>query len=293
MLRRGVPEARPLVRATASDAGWPVVVGHQPPKTSSSPTGRPVTHAHAALAFFTGGRSRLELNGRWTVRAGDVLLVPAGAPHRTLEREKAAAWMLGFCVPCFAAAGASSLLAPFERVRDGASAVVHIPRERRPHLEALFRELEQLPPRGTSDSHEAVQRSLLTLILAEVDRAADAAGWQGAARGGGVVVDALRFIERNCLGRLTPRDVAAAVRRSPAYLTSALKQATGRGAGEWIVAGRMAEARRLLMHSDERVDVIAERVGYADPTHFIRMFRREHGATPAAWRAAQVTAQPR
>jgi AraC-like DNA-binding protein len=48
-----------------------------------------------------------------------------------------------------------------------------------------------------------------------------------------------------------------------------------------------AEARRLLLHGDERVDVVAERVGYADATHFIRMFRREHGVTPAAWRAAQ------
>jgi len=58
---------------------------------------------------------------------------------------------------------------------------------------------------------------------------------------------------------------------------------------QWIVSGRMAEARRLLLHSDEMVDVVAERVGYADATHFIRMFRREHGATPAAWRAAQAT----
>lgn len=49
----------------------------------------------------------------------------------------------------------------------------------------------------------------------------------------------------------------------------------------------MAEARRLLLHSDEMIDVVAERVGYADPTHFIRMFQRENGATPAAWRAAK------
>ena len=82
-------------------------------------------------------------------------------------------------------------------------------------------------------------------------------------------------------------DVAAAVGRSPTYVTSALTRATGRSAGEWIVRGRMAEARRLLLHSDEMVDAISGRVGYADPTHFIRMFRREHGATPAAWRAAQ------
>ena len=33
------------------------------------------------------------------------------------------------------------------------------------------------------------------------------------------------------------------------------------------------------------VDVIAERVGYADATHFIRLFRRAHGVTPTAYRA--------
>jgi AraC-like DNA-binding protein len=55
----------------------------------------------------------------------------------------------------------------------------------------------------------------------------------------------------------------------------------------WIIAGRMAEARRRLLHSDERIDIVAERVGYADVTHFIRMFRRTHGVTPAAWRTAQ------
>jgi AraC family transcriptional regulator, transcriptional activator of pobA len=274
--------ASPFVRD--GTVGGTVVVGHQGAGNSTARMRRPVTHTYAALAFFTGGRTRLELNGEWTLRAGDVLLVPPGAPHRTLERKQADAWMLGFCVPCVAAAGASSLLAPFERVRDGAAAVVNIPRDRRAFLASLFRELGALKP---GDSHEVVQWSFVTLILTEVERATDERGHRPA-RGAGVVVDALRFIERNCLGRITPRDVAAAVKRSPAYLTTALRQATGRGAGEWIVAGRMAEARRLLLHSGERIDIIAERVGYADPTHFIRMFRREHGATPAAWRNTQL-----
>ena len=68
--------------------------------------------------------------------------------------------------------------------------------------------------------------------------------------------------------------------------------ATGKSVVQWIVSGRMAEARRLLLQTDEMIDVIAERVGYADPTHFIRMFRREHGATPAAWRAEQNLTLP-
>lgn len=270
------------VRVAGDQRGGMVVVGHQRGASSTERTRRSVTHTFAALAFFTGGRTRLELNGEWTLEAGDVLLVPPGAPHRTLERDQAAVWTLEFCAPCFAAAGAASLLAPFERVRDGAAAVVNIPRSRRAFLASLFRELEATTPTGAG---EAVQRSLVTLILAEVDRATSADGHRSS--GGGVVAEALRYIERHCLERLTPRDVAAAVKRSPSHLTTALKRSTGRGAGEWIVAGRMAEARRLLLHSDARVDDIAERVGYADPTHFIRMFRRQHGATPAAWRSAQ------
>ncbi|AKU92626.1 DNA-binding response regulator, AraC family [Vulgatibacter incomptus] len=206
-----------------------------------------------------------------------------------LETDGLELWGLSFCVPCFASDGSASLLEPFERVRDGASAVVRIPSDRHAYLEGLFRELENLgrEPQGPSEALDAIQRSLLTLILAEVDRASSSSGAHRAT-GGSVVTEALRFIERNCLRPLTLNDVAAAVRRSPTYVTTALTQATGRSAVQWIVSGRMAEAKRLLLHSDEMVDVVAERVGYADATHFIRMFRREYGATPAAWRAAQT-----
>lgn len=248
----------------------------------------PVTHSHAVLAFYTQGQARIEQNGEWNIGAGDVMLVPAGAAHRMLAMQKSEFWGLGFCVPCFAANGAATLLEPFERVRDGGAAVVHIPGARHGYFEGLFRELDEVgrEARGPSSTLEAVQRSLLTLILNEVQRAASTTQTVRAGRSS-VVVDSLRFIERNCLRRLTLADVASAVGKSPAYVTSALSQATGRSAGEWIVSGRMAEARRLLLHSDEMVDIIAERVGYADATHFIRMFRREHGATPAAWRASK------
>lgn len=283
---------RPIVRDSLTGDGWPVVATRLAPNDTKARPRAPVTHSYAALAFYTGGRSRVELNGEWSLREGDVLLVPAGEPHRVLEMRGMESWGLAFCVPCFAADGAASLLGPFERVRDGASAVVHIPSARHVYLEGLFRELEAVGPaaRAPRDTVDAIQRSLLTLILAEVDRASDADGPRRGA-GGGVVVDALRFIERHCLGRLTLNDVAAAIGRSPTYVTSALTQATGRSAGQWIVTGRMAEARRLLLHSNEMVDVIAERVGYADVTHFIRMFRRTHGATPAAWRASRALAR--
>jgi AraC-like DNA-binding protein len=284
-----VTPVRPLARDNPLGSDPPVAAALQICDGSIPPPRTAVTHSYAALLFYTRGGARVEQKGEWTLGEGDVFLVPAGERHRLLERQPAQYWGLSVRVPCFAAKGAASILDPFERVRDGGSAVVHIPSARHGYLEILFRELEDAGrrPRAPSASLDTIQRSLLTLILAEVDRAVGPSEFRRATTGGGVVVDALRFIERNCLRRLTLTDVAEAVRRSPTYVTTLLTQATGRSAGDWIVSGRMAEARRLLLHSDERVELIAERVGYADSTHFIRMFRREHSATPAAWRAAR------
>lgn len=274
-------------RGFLTNGGAAVVAGKHTYGERPSHRSPSATHAHAVLAFYTRGESRMEIQGEWTLREGDALLIPAGEPHRLLEERQLEMWGLGFSVPSFAA-GNASFLEPFERVRDGASPVVSIPSSRHAYLEGLFGEVERLgrTPQGRRTPLEEVQRSLLTLVLSVIDEAA--AGIDTAPRRGSVVGDALRFIERNCLAPLGLEDVARAVGRRPSYVTAALTKATGRSAVQWIVSGRMAEARRLLFHSGERIDDIAARVGYADATHFIRMFRREHGMTPAAWREANV-----
>jgi AraC family transcriptional activator of pobA len=254
----------------------------------------PTAHASATIAFYTGGRARVQLDGEWEVGEGDVLLVPAGTPHRLLETRAAEFWRLTFGVPCLAPCTVASLLEPLERVRDGAAAVASIPSSRHAHLKSLLVELDRVGRgrSGPGDVVESVERSLLTLVLAEIAEAASATSMQSAG-GSSVVARALRVIERRCLGPLGLAEVARAVDRSPAYVTTALTRATGRSAVQWIVSARMAEARRLLLHSDASIDTIAGRVGYADATHFIRMLRREHGVTPAAWRSAQALSPSR
>jgi len=243
-----------------------------------------VTHPYAALAFCTAGRVETEQRGRFRLETGDVLVVPAGTPHRTIGGTRPELWGVGFATACFASDDAGALLAPFERVRAGASAVVRIPEPRRTFLAGLCAELHDVV--RTARGGDAVQRSLLTLIVDEVARASRLMEPTAGRASSGVVAASLALIERRCLSRLTLGEIAAAVGRSPAYVTTALRRETGCSAVGWITAGRMAEARRLLLHSDERVDVVAGRVGYADVTHFIRTFRRAHGATPAAWRGA-------
>jgi AraC family transcriptional activator of pobA len=291
------------------------------PRCASSSGARLAVHDHMALGLLTGGSAVMQQRQRFRLGVGDVFLVPAGERHGLVEARSPEAWGIGFSPACYAPGELGPLLAPFERAAVGGAVVVPIPAERQQHLEHLCAELHRetsretarqprspRPPRSPHPPHsphpfrsshpslgpphgpsratahaELAQKSLLALILTEVARA----GALSSASGGGptLVSDALRFIERRCLSPISLRDVAEAVRRSPSHVATTVKAATGKTVSEWIIAGRMAEARRRLVHTDERVDVLAERVGYADPTHFIRLFRRAHGETPAVYRA--------
>jgi AraC family transcriptional regulator, transcriptional activator of pobA len=243
----------------------------------------PVVHDHGALVYVTEGSMAFEQGQRYDVSAGDVVLVPAGRAHRRLATTTARMWGVGFCVPCYATTELAPLLDPFERTRAGGSAIVTIPADRQAHLARLCEELS----RESRGDHALAQTSLLALVLTEVARATTTTP----ATRPSVVADALRFIERNCLRAMSLADVAAEVGLSASYVATTIKRATGKTVGDWITAGRLAEARNRLRNGDERVAQIAERVGYADVGHFIRMFRRAHGVTPAAFRTSRSSAR--
>lgn len=244
-----------------------------------------VTHSFSALVYAVQGAATCEQRERYRLREGEVMLVPAGAPHRIVQDALRERWELGITLPWAAGFGVHS---PFERVRAGASAVVTIPAGRQQFVTTLFRELADASARR-DEGALAAQRSLVGLVLDEVSRAA--APFEPVAPPT-LAAECLRIIESRCLEPLSLEELARAVRRTPSHVTTALRRATGRTAHGWIVAGRMAEARRRLLHSDEQVEIIAERVGYGDATHFIRTFRKLHGQTPAAWRRQRSGQSP-
>jgi AraC-like DNA-binding protein len=65
-----------------------------------------------------------------------------------------------------------------------------------------------------------------------------------------------------------------------------VRRRTGLTVGEWIAERRMAQARLLLQSGARRkLSDLALECGYDDPSHFLRSFKKMHGATPAQWRA--------
>lgn len=96
--------------------------------------------------------------------------------------------------------------------------------------------------------------------------------------------EVFRFIETNYHYPITLRDVAVATGYSAPYLTNLVQKQTGQTVQSWIILRRMAAARFLLLETNEKIEVIATKVGYQCMVHFFRQFRQYHNTTPQAWR---------
>jgi AraC-like DNA-binding protein len=151
-------------------------------------------------------------------------------------------------------------------------------------LVSLEREL-----RERAEGFELVASSLLTILLVALARLATDTPRSFRWNREPLLADVFAFIEDRFREPISLGDVAAAVSLSPAHLTTAVRQRTGRPVQAWITERRMAEARRLLRDEDYTVGEVGRRVGYADPGYFARSFRRLHDVSPAAWRSGRAS----
>jgi transcriptional regulator GlxA family with amidase domain len=67
---------------------------------------------------------------------------------------------------------------------------------------------------------------------------------------------------------------------------------TGSAPLQWLITQRVLQAQRLLETSDYSVDEIAGRCGFRSPVALRGHFRRQLGASPAAYRAAYRVRRP-
>ncbi|MBE1463719.1 GlxA family transcriptional regulator [Kibdelosporangium phytohabitans] len=97
-----------------------------------------------------------------------------------------------------------------------------------------------------------------------------------------------RSVQRWLVDRLEqPYDLPAMSRAfevSPRTMLRRFALETGRTPLEFLREARVNAATRLLESTDWRVPEIMERIGYVDPSSFRRLFARQTGMTPGAYR---------
>jgi AraC family transcriptional regulator len=88
------------------------------------------------------------------------------------------------------------------------------------------------------------------------------------------------WMSRHLADEFNLDQLAAQAGLSKFYFNRLFKNATGVSPSQYHISLRMEKAKRLLRETDKNVLDIAMDVGYANPSHFARLFRRHTGLSP-------------
>lgn len=84
---------------------------------------------------------------------------------------------------------------------------------------------------------------------------------------------------------LSVESVCTHLHLSPAYFSTLFKREEGMSFIAYVTNVRMERAAQLLLESDDKTYLIAEKTGYTDPNYFSYVFKRRFGISPSKYRA--------
>lgn len=84
--------------------------------------------------------------------------------------------------------------------------------------------------------------------------------------------------------KLQVQEIAKELNMHPNYLNSVLKNKTGRTVNDWISKRTLSVAKTLLSNTSFTSKEIAYKLGFSEPTHFSRFFKKHTKFTPGAFR---------
>ena len=249
-------------------------------------------HDYLELVVILGGSGRhLTHSGSYTLKRGDVFVVPIGMEHGYGEGD------LELVNVVFDPAGLPLPHGQLERLPGYHALVTLEPRMREQHAftshlhlcdEELARVSQLLNELGDElkqrhNGFEAAATGMLTSLLVTLARTyrdvtapralalmqlADLVGWIADHLGEAITVDSL----------------AQRVGMSRSTLLRAFKRGLDCSPMDYVIRCRIEHAQQLLMTSNERIATVARAAGYEDPDYFGRLFHKQTDMTPSAWR---------
>lgn len=102
---------------------------------------------------------------------------------------------------------------------------------------------------------------------------------------------AFELVKKNLDRKIYIEDLAKALHVSKPHLFELFRVGVGLAPGKYIQQQRMQRAQELLVNSEYQVQEVASAVGYPDPFHFSRLFKKIFGVSPdhfrRQWRASR------
>ncbi|MBR1743766.1 MAG: AraC family transcriptional regulator [Lachnospiraceae bacterium] len=98
------------------------------------------------------------------------------------------------------------------------------------------------------------------------------------------ISEAFAYIEQNFQNQITVEDIANVLGIDRSYFGRIFHKATGQTPQNFLMNYRMSKAAELLKVTKLSIADIGNSVGYPDPQHFSRAFRRIYDISPRKWK---------
>jgi AraC-like DNA-binding protein len=250
---------------------YPLAAGYYPRAAGHRMRRR--RHTNNLVAYCADGAGQLATDdGEWPVRAGDLLLLPAGIAHSyaaATDRPWSLYWVHY----------EGRLSTEYTRFLDSPQPLASIGLQ--PRLIADFEALFALRSAGFAEREYIHAACQLKAMLTHIARLI--AGHGG--RGTRIDLDQIQQLMHLRIDReLNLEDLAQVANLSKFHFIRKFKQLTGHAPIQHFIHLKMQYACQLLDTTQEPVKRIANRVGYEDPHYFSRLFKRVIGVSPQQYR---------
>lgn len=222
---------------------------------------------------------------RFSLRQGDIMLVPPGVSHAVLmppdpeiPKKHYVLWIgmeflsqLGDTFPFFT------------RHPLDTGTLIHTAGTAWEHLELYFRSIVEEWERKTP-GWEPAMTSATVMLLTYLNRAVSAGeAAPNAAEKQDLLNQLLLYVEANLSDRITLEETAGHFWISTTTLSNLFSKRMGISFYQYVLRRRLREARDLI-DQGMPIETVASRVGFSDYSAFYRAFRREYGMSPRQYR---------
>lgn len=238
---------------------------------------RPKGAAEHVWIYCLAGRGKAEVGGRHhALGAGDLIVLPARAPHRYFA-DPGVPWTIFW----FHISG--------NRAQDHAAALgldVTHPVLHTPATDDLQRAFEEILRHALDGFTDAGMLAVATGFIRMVGMFGLGARSRNerVRNSGKRLAEVVDAIQQDLLHPWTVGAMAEKAAMSAAHFSERFKEQTAMSPMAYVIHLRMQRAAGLLQWSEASVAEVATRVGYDDAYYFSRLFRSVFGVSPRAYR---------
>lgn len=240
---------------------------------------RPSGASETIFIYCTDGAGWCKMDRRrHSVSEGWALFIPASTPH-IYGADEDVPWSIlwthvaGRHVPDYLDALDVSVESP----------LVHVP-DTRLVVEA-FEEVYSHVHHGYTDDRLLGLSTALSRLFGRLkinERAPDEKGREREER----ILQSIQYMRDHIGQPCDLEELAEVARFSPSHYSHLFKEQTNASPIQFFIRLKMQRACELLHTTNQTVESIARQVGYTDPFHFSRMFKKVIGKSPSEYRKA-------